>query len=164
MLFFDLIIRWVESSDFGPKSDDLAHWILTSDFISSDFAKSDCISRPIIFSGRNITIRSSESVRIINGLSMASFFPFYFRYTAFGVSFQHILTPGIFGCVPVLSLCVVLQWESPWSFFAYFYSYYRSAVPIIRCTRLPSRKCLWEWRKNEIKSIQHAQFIHYKLP
>ena len=27
MLFFDLIIRWVESSDFGPKSDDIGHWI-----------------------------------------------------------------------------------------------------------------------------------------
>ena len=31
MPFFDLIIRWVESSDFGPKSDDLGHRILKSD-------------------------------------------------------------------------------------------------------------------------------------
>ena len=46
MPFFDLIIRWVESSDFGPKSDDLGHWILKSNFILSDLAKSDCISRP----------------------------------------------------------------------------------------------------------------------
>ena len=37
MPFFDLIIRWVESSDFGPKSDDLGHRILKSDFIPSDF-------------------------------------------------------------------------------------------------------------------------------
>ena len=44
MLFFDLIIRWVESSDFRPKPDDLGHRILKSDFIPSDFAKSDCIT------------------------------------------------------------------------------------------------------------------------
>ena len=36
--FFDFIMRWVESSDFGPKSDDLAHRILKKDFISSVFA------------------------------------------------------------------------------------------------------------------------------
>ena len=48
--FFDLIIRWVESSDFGAKSDDLGHRILKSDFISSDFAELDCISRPILLS------------------------------------------------------------------------------------------------------------------
>ena len=28
MPFFDLIIRWVESLDFGPKSDELGHRIL----------------------------------------------------------------------------------------------------------------------------------------
>ena len=33
-----------------------------------DFAKSDCVSRPISFSDRKIKIRSSESDRIINGL------------------------------------------------------------------------------------------------
>ena len=49
MPFFDLIFRWVESSDFGQKSDDLGHRILKLDFIPSDFAKSDCISRPIFF-------------------------------------------------------------------------------------------------------------------
>ena len=68
---FDLIIRWVESSDFGPKSDDLGHRILKSDFITSDFAKSDCISRPISFSDGKIKIRSSESDRMINGLTDA---------------------------------------------------------------------------------------------
>ena len=68
MPFFDLRIRWAESSDFGPKSDDLGHRILESDFIPSDFAKSDCISRPILFSHRKIKMRSSESDRIINGL------------------------------------------------------------------------------------------------
>ena len=36
MPFFDLIIRWVESSDFGPKSDDLGHRILKSVFIPLD--------------------------------------------------------------------------------------------------------------------------------
>ena len=71
MPFFDLIIRWVESSDFGPKSDDLGHRILKSDFITSDFAKSDCISRPIFFSDGKIKIRSSESDRMINGLTDA---------------------------------------------------------------------------------------------
>ena len=69
MPFFDLIIRWVESSDFGPKSNELGHRILKSDFIPSDFAKRDCISRPIFFfSDRKINIISSESDRIINGL------------------------------------------------------------------------------------------------
>ena len=51
MLFFDSRIRWAESSDFGPKSDDLGHRILKSDFIPSDFAISDCIRRPILFFG-----------------------------------------------------------------------------------------------------------------
>ena len=68
MPFFDSIIRWVESSDLGPKSDDLGHRILKSDFIPSDFAKSDCINGPILFSDRKIKIRSSKSDRIINGL------------------------------------------------------------------------------------------------
>ena len=70
MPFFGLIIRWVESSDFGPKSDDLNYRILKSDFIPSDFAKSDCISRPIFFSDRKVKIRSSESDRTINGLKL----------------------------------------------------------------------------------------------
>ena len=65
----DLIIKRVESSNFGPKSDDLGHGILKSDSIPSDFAKSDCISRSILFADRIIKIRSSESDRIINGLS-----------------------------------------------------------------------------------------------
>ena len=64
---------WVESSDFGPKSDDLGHRILKSDFIPSDFAKSDCISRPILFSDQKTKIRSSESDRIINGLKAGLF-------------------------------------------------------------------------------------------
>ena len=38
-------------------------------FIPSDFAKSDCINKPIFFSDRKIKIRSSESDRIINGLT-----------------------------------------------------------------------------------------------
>ena len=46
--FFDLIIPWAESSEFGPKSDDLGHRILKSDFVPSDFALSDCIRRPTI--------------------------------------------------------------------------------------------------------------------
>ena len=37
-------------------------------FIPPDFAKSDCISRPIFVSDQKIKIRSSESDRIINGL------------------------------------------------------------------------------------------------
>ena len=53
MPFFDLIIRWVEWSDFGPKSDDLGDRILKSDFIPSDFAKSDYISRLILFRSKN---------------------------------------------------------------------------------------------------------------
>ena len=65
MPFFDLGIRWVESSDFGPKSADLGHRILQSDFIPSDFAKSDLISRPIFFSDQKTKIRSSESDRMI---------------------------------------------------------------------------------------------------
>ena len=70
MPFFDLIIRWVESSDFGPKYYGLGHRILRSDFIRSDFAKSDCISRPIFVSDEKIKIRSSESDRIMNGLRL----------------------------------------------------------------------------------------------
>ena len=50
--------------------------IYLSTSIPSDFAKSDCISRPIFFSDRNIKIRSSESDRIINGLIMRPFFAF----------------------------------------------------------------------------------------
>ena len=61
------LTTWVESSDFGPKSDDLGHRILKSDLIPSDLAKSDCISRPILFSDRKKS-RSSESDRIVNGL------------------------------------------------------------------------------------------------
>ena len=38
----------------------------------SDFAKSDCISRPILFLDKKITITSSEPDRIINGLRPAS--------------------------------------------------------------------------------------------
>ena len=73
MPFFDLIIRQVESSYFGPKSDDsqnlsTAIGFLKSDYIPSDSAKSDCVSRPILFSDRKIKIRSSESDRILNGL------------------------------------------------------------------------------------------------
>ena len=68
MPFFDLIIRWVELSDFGPKSDDLGQRIHKSDVIPSDFGKLDCVSRPTFFSVRKIKIRSLESDRIINGL------------------------------------------------------------------------------------------------
>ena len=64
MPFFDLTIRWVESSEFGPKSDHVGHRILTSDFIPSDYAKSDCRSRPTLFVDRKIKIRSSESDRV----------------------------------------------------------------------------------------------------
>ena len=70
MSFFDSIIRWVESSDFRPKSDDLGHQILESDLVPSDFVKSDCIGRPIHFSDRKMKIRSSEPDRIINGLGI----------------------------------------------------------------------------------------------
>ena len=68
-----MIIRWFEFSDFGPKSDDLGHRILKSDFIPSDSAKSICISRPIFFSDGKVYIRSSESDRIVNGLNSAIF-------------------------------------------------------------------------------------------
>ena len=77
MPFFESIIRWVESSDSGAKSDDFGHRVLKSDFVPSDFAKSDvfqlfvksdCISRPMFSSDRKIKIRSLESDRIINGL------------------------------------------------------------------------------------------------
>ena len=67
MPFFDLIIRLVESSDFGAKPDDLGHRILKPDIIPSYFAKSDCISKPILFSDRKIKIGSSASDRVING-------------------------------------------------------------------------------------------------
>ena len=48
-------IRQVETSDFGPRSDDLSYRILKLDFIPPDYAKSDCISRPISFSDENKT-------------------------------------------------------------------------------------------------------------
>ena len=69
MPFFDLIIRWVESSDFGPKSDDLGYRILKSNFIPS-VLQNRSISRPILCSDRNIVTRSSESDGIINGLRL----------------------------------------------------------------------------------------------
>ena len=64
MPFFDLGIRWVESSDFGPKSDDLGHRILKSDFIPSDFVKSVCIRRPIFFSDGKIIIRVRNQIAL----------------------------------------------------------------------------------------------------
>ena len=80
MPFFDLIIRWVESSDFGPKSDDLGHRILRSDFVPSDLAQSDCISRPMFLSDRKIKIRSSKSDRILNGLRVLAKIRFSKKY------------------------------------------------------------------------------------
>ena len=80
MPFFDLRVRWVESSDFGTKSDDLGHRILKSYFIPSDFAKSDCISRPILFSDRKIKIRRSESDRKIISLTKTGPNTFYFVF------------------------------------------------------------------------------------
>ena len=74
MPFFDLIIRWVGLSDFGPKSDDLGQRIHKSDVIPSDFGKLDCVSRPTFFSVRKIKIRSLESDRIINGLKACFLF------------------------------------------------------------------------------------------
>ena len=76
---FDLIIRWVESSDCGSKYDDLGHRILKSSFVPSGFAKSDYIRRPILFSDRKTSIRSSESNRIINGLTIARLTPCLFQ-------------------------------------------------------------------------------------
>ena len=67
MPFFYLRIRWAESP--GPKSDELGHRILKSDFVPSDLATSDCIRRPILFSDRKVKIRSSESDRIRISLS-----------------------------------------------------------------------------------------------
>ena len=64
-----MIIRSVESSDFGSQSDDVGHRILKSDFVPSDFAKSVCIRRPTFFSDQKIKTRSSDSDRIINGLT-----------------------------------------------------------------------------------------------
>ena len=58
MLFFDMRIRWAESSDFGPNSDDLGHRILVSDIIPSDF---EFIRKPIQFSDRKEKIWSSQS-------------------------------------------------------------------------------------------------------
>ena len=54
---------------FRPKSDDLGHRILKSDFTPSDFAEPACISRPILFSDRKIKTGSSESDRIIISLT-----------------------------------------------------------------------------------------------
>ena len=39
VVIFDSIMRWVESSDFGPKSDDFGHRNDKSGFIPSGFAK-----------------------------------------------------------------------------------------------------------------------------
>ena len=58
------MIRWVESSAFGPKSDDLGHRILKSDFVPSDFVLSGCVGRPILISDRKIKIWSLESDHI----------------------------------------------------------------------------------------------------
>ena len=73
MPFFRFENSMGESSEFGPKSGDLGHRILKSDFIPPDIANSDCISRPILFSDRKIKLRSSESDRIINGLTALDF-------------------------------------------------------------------------------------------
>ena len=72
MPFFDLRIRWAESSDFGPKSDNLGHRILKSDFLHRILQnRTDCVSRPIFFSDRKMKTRSPESDRIINGARTA---------------------------------------------------------------------------------------------
>ena len=68
MPFFDLRIQWVESSDFGPKSDDLGHRILKYDFLSRRICKIGLHKQAHPFSDRKIKIRSSESDRIINDL------------------------------------------------------------------------------------------------
>ena len=69
MSFSVLIIRWAEWSNFGPKSDGLDHRILKSDFVPSDFELSDCVTRPILFSGRKVKIWSSDSDCIRIGLT-----------------------------------------------------------------------------------------------
>ena len=91
MPFFDLIIQWIESSEFGPKSDDLGHRILESDFIRSGFVKSDCISRPILLSDRKIKIRSPESDRIIISLKATNYL---WRSLSFSLGLLLLLLPG----------------------------------------------------------------------
>ena len=76
MPFFDLRIRWAESSDFGPKSvgfcrildQNLTTWaigFLKSDFCPVGFLQSRTASAgPSFFSDRKIKIRRSESDRV----------------------------------------------------------------------------------------------------
>ena len=58
---FGLRIRWIESSNSGPKSD-LGHRILKSDFIPSDFAISDCIRRRIHSSDRKVKSQARNRI------------------------------------------------------------------------------------------------------
>ena len=70
MPFFDLIIQWVESSDFEPVSDDLGHRILKYDFTPSDFAQSDCLSTPFFFLIEKFKSEARNQIaRIANSLN-----------------------------------------------------------------------------------------------
>ena len=73
MPFFDLRIRWVESSDFGPKSDDLGHRILIF-FYPVEFGKIGLHKQAQLFLRSKIIIRSSESDRVIISLTVAVLF------------------------------------------------------------------------------------------
>ena len=74
MPFFDLIIRWVESSDFGssdfgPKSDDLGYGILKSDFFRVGFCKIGLHKQAhLFFRSKNKSQKLGIRSRIINGL------------------------------------------------------------------------------------------------
>ena len=94
MPFFDLISRWVESSDFGPKSDDLGRRILESDFIPSDVAKSDCI-RPTIIVPENRK-QTGFSFIVLKPVSSAVGSDGSFLFTAYtrkNVLFAHSTSP-----------------------------------------------------------------------
>ena len=78
-----MIIRWVESSDFGPKSDDLGYRILKQDFTPSDCAKSDCITGPSLIQIENKN-QKLESDCIIISLGLISM-RIRFRASDFGL-------------------------------------------------------------------------------
>ena len=64
--FFDLIIRWLESLDFGPNSDDLGHRVSQIRFYPVGFCKIGLHKQAHPFSDRQIKNRRSESDGIIS--------------------------------------------------------------------------------------------------
>ena len=92
---------------FGPKSDDLGHRNLKSDFGPSHFVPSECIRWPILFSDRKVKIWRLEADRI-----MESAYSLMYQYTMRYTSVRHASTV----CITPEHLFYQFIWcfSTPW--------------------------------------------------